>query len=174
MLKYSSLQVQLDGGKQFLKLSVNLVSIIPNSLYLPSPNSVLSNFIIAMGHASENSENLSSILNFTSIRKIFNLDIPIQIACDFNLINALKSLKMVKDSYMGLFRKPGWEESICLSRVSLNATGLPRSLKSHILSDHYTDYFLHYEPQSTAGAAISSDQIGEMPHSRMQILGTYI
>ena len=32
------------------------------------------------------------------------------------------------------------------------------------------DYFLHYEPQSTAGAAISSEQSGEMLHSRMQNL----
>ena len=32
------------------------------------------------------------------------------------------------------------------------------------------DYFLNYEPQSTAGAAISSEQSGEMLHSRMQNL----
>ncbi len=32
------------------------------------------------------------------------------------------------------------------------------------------DYFLLYEPQSTAGAAISSEQSGEMLHSRMQNL----
>ena len=71
---------------------------------------------------------------------------------------------------MGLFRKPSWEESVCLFRESWNATGFPRLLKSHILSDYYTDYFLHYEPQSTAGAAISSEQSGEMLHSRMQNL----
>ena len=52
------LKAQLDGGKQFLKLSVNIVSMLPNSLYIANPNSVLSNFVIAMGHASENSENL--------------------------------------------------------------------------------------------------------------------
>ena len=315
--RISRLKVQLDGGKQFLKLSVNIVSMLPNSLYIANPNSVLSNFVIAMGHASENSENLRSLLNLTSIRNIFNLDIPIQIACDFkvaamlvgiqqasskhpcpfciwrkntkctgtplrarrynelikdfhsktnsvshepiikwsdlpmeilalaplhillglvnrlygvarpsqnatnrydrllykqhcqalqrckvyrseywdgalegnscsrlldnldiipfpshhtSLLNALKSLKMVKDRCLGLLRKPGWEESICLFRESWDATGLPWSLKSHILSDHYMEYFFHYEPQLTAGAAISSEQSGEMLHSRIQNL----
>ena len=71
---------------------------------------------------------------------------------------------------MGLFIKPGWEESICLFRELWNTTGLPWSLKSHILSDNYMDYFLHYEPQSIAGAAISSEQSGEMLHSRMKNL----
>ena len=74
--RISRLKVQLDGGKQFLKMSVNIVSVLSNSLYISSPNSVLSNFVIAMGHASENSENLRSLLNITSIRNIFNLDIP--------------------------------------------------------------------------------------------------
>ena len=54
--RISRLKVQLDGGKQFLKLSVNIVSMLPNSLYIANPNSVLSNFVIAMGHASENSK----------------------------------------------------------------------------------------------------------------------
>ena len=42
------------------------------------------------------------------------------------------------------------------------------SLKSHILSDHYEEYFYHYESISGAGAAISSEQSGEMLHSRLQ------
>ena len=69
---------------------------------------------------------------------------------------------MVKDSCLGLIRKPGWEESIRVFRESWNATGLPWSLKSHILSDHYIEYFTHYEPLPTARAAISSEQSGEM------------
>ena len=77
---------------------------------------------------------------------------------------------MVKDRCLGLLRKPGWEESICLFRESWDATGLPWSLKSHILSDHYMEYFFHYEPQLTAGAAISSEQSGDMLHSRIQNL----
>ena len=91
--RISRLKVQLDGGKQFLKLSVNIVSMLPNSLYIANPNSVLSNFVIAMGHASENSENLRSLLNLTSIRNIFNLDIPIQIACDFKVAAMLVGIQ---------------------------------------------------------------------------------
>ena len=103
-------------------------------------------------------------------RLLDNLDIIPFPSHHTSLLNALKSIKMVKDRCLGLLRKPGWEESICLFRESWDATGLPWSLKSHILSDHYMEYFFYYEPQLTAGAAISSEQSGEMLHSRIQNL----
>ena len=47
-------------------------------------------------------------------------------------------------------------------------TGLPWSLKSHILSDHYEEYFTCFDNIADAGAAISSEQSGEMLHSWIQ------
>ena len=41
------------------------------------------------------------------------------------------------------------------------------ALKSHILSDHYEEYFNNFESIPDAGAAISSEQSGEMLHSRI-------
>ena len=38
-------------------------------------------------------------------------------------------------------------------------------LKSHSLSDHYEEYFNQYESIANAGAAISSEQSGQMLHS---------
>ena len=37
-----------------------------------------------------------------------------------------------------------------------------------MLSDHYEEYFHHYESIYGAGATISSEQSGEMLHSRLQ------
>ena len=45
---------------------------------------------------------------------------------------------------------------------------MPGSLKSHVLSDHNQEYFQNYESNSEVGAAISSEQSGEMLHSRLQ------
>ena len=46
--------------------------MLPNGQYIANSNSVQSNYVIAMGNASENSENLRSLLNFTSFGNIFN------------------------------------------------------------------------------------------------------
>ena len=69
-------------------MSVNIISMLTESLYTPNPNSVLSNFIIAMGHTSENSESLRSLLSFTSIQNIFDLDIPIQLHAILKLLQS--------------------------------------------------------------------------------------
>ena len=124
-----------------------------------------------MTHPVYRSEYWDGALEDNSCSRLLdNLDIIPSPSQYTSLLNALKSLKMVKDRCLGLLRKPGWEESIYIFRESWDATGLPWSLKSHILFDHYLEYFLHYEPQLTAGAAISSEQSGEMLHSRMQNL----
>ena len=47
------------------------------------------------------------------------------------------------------------------------------SLKSHILCDHYEEHFTRYENIANAGAAISSEQSGEMLHSKLQRSGIY-
>ena len=62
----------------------------------------------------------------------------------------------------------GWVESIRVFRDAWTSTSLPWSLKSHVLSDHYEEYFHHYESIYDAGAAISSEQSGEMLHLRLQ------
>ena len=59
-------------------------------------------------------------------------------------------------------------DSIINFREAWHNTGLSWSLKSHILSDHYEEYFNQYENIPNAGAAISSEQSGEMLHSRLQ------
>ena len=115
--------------------------MLPNSLYLPSPNSVLSNFIIAMGHASENSENLRSILNFTSIRKIFNLDIPIQIACDFKVVVLLVGIQPASSS-----KHPC---PLCTWRKNTKCTGTPphaRRYKELIKDRHSKNNSASHEP----------------------------
>ena len=46
----SRLKLQVDEEKEFLKIFVNIISMSPDRLYTPTPNSVLSNFVITMGH----------------------------------------------------------------------------------------------------------------------------
>ena len=77
-------------------------------------------------------------------------------------------MKTVKDKCLGKTREMGWVESIRVFRDAWTSTSLPWSLKSHVLSDHYEEYFHHYESIYDAGAAISSEQSGEMLHSRLQ------
>ena len=77
-------------------------------------------------------------------------------------------MKSVKDKYLGKTREIGWVESIRVFRDAWTSTSLPWSLESHVLSDHYEGYFHHYESISDAEAAISSEQSGEMLHSRLQ------
>ena len=84
------------------------------------------------------------------------------------LVNALIALKHVKEKCLGNVRKQGWQDSIRNFRKAWHDTGLSWSLKSHILSGHYEEYFNNYESIADAGAAISSEQSGEMLHSRLQ------
>ena len=67
----SRLKLQVDGGKDFLKMSLNIISMSPDSLYAPTPNSVLSNFVVAMGNAPENYHNLRELFTYPCIRKLF-------------------------------------------------------------------------------------------------------
>ena len=55
-------------------------------------------------------------------------------------LNALKTLKQVKDNCPCKGRNRGWRASIQAFREAYNDTNLPWSLKSHILSDHYEEY----------------------------------
>ena len=80
----------------------------------------------------------------------------------------MKTLKQVKDNCLGKIRKTGWRESIQAFREAWSDANLPWSLKSHILFDHYEEYFNRFESISNAGAAISSEQSGEMLYSRIQ------
>ena len=81
----SRLKLQVDEEKEFLKIFVNIISMSPDRLYTPTPNSVLSNFVITMGHGVENYHNLNQLFTYRSIRNLFELDIPILISCDFKV-----------------------------------------------------------------------------------------
>ena len=97
--RISRLKLQVDGGIDFLKISLNIVSMKPGSIYSPTPNSVLSNFAIAKGHGPENYHNLKEIFNFPSIRKIFSLDSHVQIACDFKVAALLVGIQQASSKY---------------------------------------------------------------------------
>ena len=71
----------------------------------------------------------------------------------------------MKETCLCNVRKFGWQDSIINFREAWHNTGLSWSLKSHILSDHYEEYFNQYESIANAGAAISSEQSGQMLHS---------
>ena len=81
---------------------------------------------------------------------------------------SIKSFERCKRQLPRKGRKTGWKGSIRTFREAWHGTGLPWSLKSHILSDHYEEYFTCFENIADAGAAISSEQSGEMLHSRVQ------
>ena len=57
----SRLKLHIDGGKDFLKISLNIISMKPRSLYMPSPNNVLTNFVVSMGKDPENYHNLKQL-----------------------------------------------------------------------------------------------------------------
>ena len=59
-------------------------------------------------------------------------------------------------------------ESFCVFIDAWTSTSLSWSLKSHMLSDQYEEYFDCYESISDTGTAFSSEQSGEMLHSRLQ------
>ena len=118
----SRLKLQVDGGKDFLKMSVNIILMHPNSLYTPTPNSVLSNFVVAMGNAPENYHNLRELFTYSSIRKLFENDIPIQIACDFKVAALLVGIQQASSNYPCPF---------CLWRNGSLCTGLPDKARKH-------------------------------------------
>ena len=89
----SILKLQVDGGKEFLKVPLNIVSMKTGCLYSPTPNSVLSNFVIAMGHGPENYHNPKELFSFPSISKIFSLDCHVQISCDFKVAALLVGIQ---------------------------------------------------------------------------------
>ncbi|KAF4737741.1 hypothetical protein FOZ63_015811, partial [Perkinsus olseni] len=83
--RITRLKLQFDGGQQFLKLSIDITTMEEGSRYMPSPNSVLKNFVIGMGQASETQKNLEQVLGHSSVKALFHLDIPKQVACDFKV-----------------------------------------------------------------------------------------
>ena len=57
----------------------------PRSLYMPTPDSVLTIFVIAMRKGPKNYHYLKQLLIYLSIQELFTFDFPIQIACDFKV-----------------------------------------------------------------------------------------
>ena len=77
-------------------------------------------------------------------------------------LNALNSLKVVKDRILGKVRKTGWQESIKNFRRKWQDTG------SWLLNMSYLIILKNISINLKIGAAISSEQSEEMLHSRIQ------
>ncbi|KAF4716681.1 hypothetical protein FOZ62_029401, partial [Perkinsus olseni] len=92
--RITRLKLQFDGGQQFLKLSIDITTMEEGSRYMPSPNSVLKNFVIGMGQASETQKNLEQVLGHSSVKALFHLDIPKQVACDFKVSAMMVGIQM--------------------------------------------------------------------------------
>ena len=93
----------------------------PDSLYAPTPNCVLSNFVVAVGNAPENYHNLREL--FTSIYgKLFETDIAIQIACDFKVAALLVGIQQASINYPCPF---------CSWRNGSLCTGIPNKARKH-------------------------------------------
>ena len=122
------LKFQLDGGQQFLKMSVNIVSVNEESRYVPNPNSVLTNFVIAIGQGPETNNNLREMFNYPSIRALFDLGIPKQIACDFKVAALLVGIQQAQSSHPCPY---------CLWKKGVPCTGKPAEARTYdgVLSD---------------------------------------
>ena len=116
------LKFQLDGGQQFLKMSVNIVSVDSESGYMPNPNSVLTNFVIAIGQAPETSNNIREMFNYPSIRALFDLGIPKQVACDFKVAALLVGIQQAQSKHLCPY---------CLWRKGYPCTGQPSKTRTY-------------------------------------------
>ena len=93
------LKLHIDGGKGFLKISFNIISMKPGSIYSPTPNSVLTNFVIAMGKGPENYHNLKQLLMHPSVCKLFTVDFALQIASDFKVAALLVGIQQASSNF---------------------------------------------------------------------------
>ena len=112
----SRLKLHIDGGEDFLKISVNIISMKPRSLCMPYPNSVLTNFAIAMGKGPENHHNLKQLFTYPSILKLFTFFSPVQIACDFKVAALLVGIQQASSNFPCPF---------CLWRNGTFCTAIP-------------------------------------------------
>ncbi|KAF4655163.1 hypothetical protein FOL47_009557, partial [Perkinsus chesapeaki] len=126
--RITRLKFQLDGGQQFLKLSVNIATVEEGSVYVPSPNSVLENFLIGMGQAPVTSNNLKELFRYRSISTLFDMDIPKQVACDLKVAAMMVGIKMASSKYPCPF---------CLFTKGAVCTGIPP--KPRRWEDHKLD-----------------------------------
>ena len=116
------LKLNIDGGKGFLKISFNIISMKPGSIYSPTPNSVLTNFVIAMGKGPENYHNLKQLFMHPSVCKLFTFDFAIQIACDFKVAALLVGIQQASSNFPCPF---------CLWRNGTLCTGIPAASRKH-------------------------------------------
>ena len=120
--RISRLKLHIDGGKYFLKISLNIISMKPRSLYMPTPSSVPTNFVIAIGKGPENYHNLKQLLIHPSIQKLFTFDFPIQVACDFKVAALLVGIQQASGNFPCPF---------CLWRNRISCTGIPEESRKH-------------------------------------------
>ncbi|KAF4691090.1 hypothetical protein FOZ60_016193 [Perkinsus olseni] len=97
--RITRLKLQFDGGQQFLKLSVNIVSMDDGCAYHPSPNSVLKTFVIGLGQAAETRHNLGVLFGLQPIKSLFGLGMPKQIACDLKVAALIVGIRMASCKY---------------------------------------------------------------------------
>ncbi|KAF4712629.1 hypothetical protein FOZ62_013625, partial [Perkinsus olseni] len=121
--RISRLKLQFDGGQQFLKLSVNIVTMEADSKYVPGPNSVLKNFVIGIGEGAETRDNLEQIFRCGSVKSLFNLGMPKQIACDLKVSAMLVGIQMASCKYPCPF---------CVTVKGSMDHGVKRSLERHM------------------------------------------
>ena len=71
----------------------------PRGFYMPTLNSVLNNFVIALAKDLENYHNLKQLRIYPSIQKLFAFDFPIQIACDFKIAALLVEIHQASSNF---------------------------------------------------------------------------
>ena len=105
-------------------MSVNIVSVNSESDYMPNPNSVLTNFVITIGQTPETSNNFREIFNSPSIRALFDIGIPKQVACDFKVaaLHYLSEIKQAQSKHPCPY---------CLWRKGYPCTGQPSKTRSY-------------------------------------------
>ena len=104
------------------KISFNIISMKPGRKYFPTPNSVLTNFVIAMGKGPDNYQYLKQLLKYPSVRKLFTLGFSIQIACDFKVADLLVGIQQASNNFPCPF---------CLWRNGTLCTGIPAASRKH-------------------------------------------
>ena len=104
------------------KEHIDIVSMKPGSIYSPTPNSVLTNFVIAMGKGPENYHNLKQLFMHPSVCKLFTFDFAIQIACDFKVAALLVGIQQASSNFPCPF---------CLWRNGTLCTGIPAASRKH-------------------------------------------
>lgn len=70
--KIRKLKLQVDDGQQLLEVSVNVSEAEDEAAHIPSPNSILKDFVIVMTLAVE-TDRIRGVLYLRSLRSLFDM-----------------------------------------------------------------------------------------------------